>query len=376
MACGAAPFVSGGAAGKGRRVARGREQASIREIARRLDLSIATVSRALNGVDTVSEETRLRVQRVADELGYQRQIAERQMRVIGLLYGGEPIRTEWGAFDSAVLDGIREATHSRGWDLTLLSAQQRASGGESYRQFLRYRNVPGVIVRSIQPEPVTAVRVAEEGIPSVMIANRTDKPGVSYIYTEMRAHTVLLIEHLIGLGHRRIGLSLHGILDHDHRARHDAYLEALRRHGIEPDPALIVQASELGSPGVGARAVEKLLSLAEPPTAIFLTDPLSTVGALHRLLTLGIRAPEELSVVGVDDSDVRKRTFPVYTAVCQDAVGLGRRAARWLIDTIAGDEESPLRERMEATVSIHDSTAAPPSRATRVEHDGTRYVKA
>ncbi|MEZ6242995.1 MAG: LacI family DNA-binding transcriptional regulator [Phycisphaerales bacterium] len=357
-------------------MARGREQASIREIAKRLDLSIATVSRALNGFESVNEETRRRVQQVADELGYQRRIAERQMRVIGLLYGGEPVRTEWGSFDSAVLDGIREATHARGWDLTLLSAQQRESADESYRQFLRYRNVPGVIVRSIQPEPVTAVRVAEEGIPSVMIANRSSKPGVNYIYTEMREHTVLLIEHLIGLGHRRIGLSLHGILDHDHRARHDSYLEALRRHGIEADPALIVQASELGSPRVGARAVERLLSLENPPTAIFLTDPLSTVGALHRLLTLGIRAPQEVSIVGVDDSDVRFRTFPVYTAVCQDATGLGRRAARWLIESIAGDETAPLREAMGATLSIHDSTAVAASKPVRLKHDGTKYVRA
>ncbi len=357
-------------------MARGRVQASIREIAWRLDLSIATVSRALNGLEGVNEATRRRVQDAADELGYQRRIAERQMRVIGLLYGGEPVRTEWGSFDSAVLDGIREATHARGWDLTLLSAQQREKADESYRQFLRYRNVPGVIVRSIQPEPVTAVRIAEEGIPSVMIAIRSARPGVNYIYTEMRAHTVLMIEHLIGLGNRRIGLSLHGILDHDHRVRHDSYIEALRRHGIEPDPALIVQASELGSPGVGARAAERLLSLEDPATAIFLTDPLSTVGALHRLLTLGIRAPEELSIVGVDDSDVRKRTFPVYTAVCQDATGLGRRAARWLIDAISGGDSPPLREQMEATLAMHDSTAAPAARAVRVEHDGTRYVKA
>jgi DNA-binding LacI/PurR family transcriptional regulator len=355
-----------------RDVARGKEQASIREIATRLGLSIATVSRALNGMEGVSEQTRLRVQRVADEMGYQRHIAERQTRVIGLLYGGEQLRPEWGAFDSAVVNGIREATEARGWDLTLLSASQRKGPKESFRQFLRYRNVPGVIVRSIQPTPLTAVQVAREGIPSVMLANRTEDPGVNYICTEMRSQLGILMDHFVGQGHRRIGLSLHGLIDHDMRERHEAYVEAHGRHGLALDPDLVVQASEFGTARVGARAIDRLLSLERPPTAIFFADPMSTVGALQRCLALGVRVPEELSIAGVDDGEVRMITHPVYTAVCQDAAGMGRRAARWLIDSLTGRETMPLRESEAATLAIHDSVGPAPARAVRLGADGSR----
>ncbi len=355
-------------------MARGKEQASIREIANQLELSIATVSRALNGLDGVSDETRLRVQRVADEMGYERHIAERQRRVIGLLYGGEQIRTQWGGFDSEVLSGIREATEARGWDLTLLSASQRKGSGESFRQFLRYRNVPGVIVRSIQPTPVTAVQIAREGIPSVMLGNRSEDPGMNFACTDMRGHVGMLMDHFIAQGHRRIGLSIHGVVDHDMRERHEAYVEAHARHGLVLGPDLVVQASELGSPRVGARAIDRLLQMEDPPTAVFLTDPLSTLGALQRCLALGIRAPGELSIAGVDDGQTRFITHPVYTAVCQDGASLGRNAARWLIDTLTGRETMALRLSQSATIAIHDTTGPAPARAVRLNADGRRLA--
>jgi len=307
-----------------------------------LNLSIATVSRALNGFEAVSDETRLRVQDLADELGYERRLGGRQGQTIGLLYSSEVVQTEWGSFEAALLDGIREATHARGWDLVLLSTRQRVDDRESYRQFLRSRNVPGVIVRSLNDRPVTAEAIAAEGVPSVMVANRSDQEGVNYVCTSTGPNTELLIEHLISLGHRRIGIGLQGLLDHDHRSRHDAYVAALRRRGIEPDPALIHTDSALGSPRVGARTIERLLALDEPPTAVFLTDPLSAMGALQRCLALGIRVPEELSIVGIDDSDMRLRTYPEYTAVCQDAGDMGRIAARWLIDRIRGEAPDAL----------------------------------
>jgi DNA-binding LacI/PurR family transcriptional regulator len=126
----------------------------------------------------------------------------------------------------------------------------------------------------------------------------------------------------------------------------------------------------------GANGITHLMGLREPPTAVFLTDPLATVGALRRCLELGIKVPKELSIVGFDDSDVRVHTFPVCTAVVQDARTLGLEAARWLSRLTGGAQDTPERLQMvrHTRFEINQTTAPPPERAVRVLPDGTRVL--
>jgi DNA-binding LacI/PurR family transcriptional regulator len=119
----------------------------------------------------------------------------------------------------------------------------------------------------------------------------------------------------------------------------------------------------------------RLLDQDSPPTGIFFTNPLSTVGALHHCLQLGIRVPKDLSVVGFDDSDIRLRTFPRFTAVCQDARSLGVEASRWLTRSLTGEAVGSFREIRPTSLSIHDSTAFPPLQPIRLS-DGARVVQA
>ncbi len=118
-----------------------------------------------------------------------------------------------------------------------------------------------------------------------------------------------------------------------------------------------------------------LLDQASPPTAIYFTNPLSTVGGLHKCLQLGIRVPKDLSIIGFDDGDIRMQTFPRFTAVCQDAQTLGLEAARWLTRSLTGEVSGTFREIRPTTLAVHESTSFPPVSPVRLlEH--SRVVQA
>jgi DNA-binding LacI/PurR family transcriptional regulator len=116
------------------------------------------------------------------------------------------------------------------------------------------------------------------------------------------------------------------------------------------------------------------MSLPQPPTAVYFTDPLACVGAIARAQSLGIKVPDDLSIVGFDDGDQRFRTFPVYTAVCQDAGQLGFEAALWLTRKLAGVSNDGIRKQMTTFFEVHETTGLPPRQPVRVLPDGTRIV--
>jgi DNA-binding LacI/PurR family transcriptional regulator len=341
----------------------------VREIAEQLGISVATVSRAMNLHPDVSSATRARVLATADDLGYLPSVGKRPMNVIGLAYPTQPVRADYGNFESAMLAGMLRGINERSYDLKFINLERDHDPSERYTHFFRRKGIRGVIIRKIQPASDLAERIAADGFPVLLIADRSDDSTVNYIYCDSRADSARAIDHLVNLGHRRIALAVHAVVDSDHQDRLDGYRDALRRHGIDEDERLQIRA--MASVEGGAFVIDRLLSLPKPPTAIYITDPLTTVGALHRCLQLGIRVPQELSIVGFDDGDVRYRTFPNYTAVCQDAEQLGLEAARWLTEVVDTGNVTALRAHRPTTLSINESTGVCPASSVRLMEDGT-----
>lgn len=337
---------------------------SVRKIASSLGVSVATVSRALNNHPDVSAETRQRVLEAAQESGYLPQVGKRQMTVIGLVYPSHPVRPDYGTFESMLLAGIVRGANDRRHDVTIINLEHDRDPLESYTQFFHRKGVRGVVIRSLEATPRLAEEIAAEGIPSILIADRSEDPRVNFIDSESRQASRQAVEHLLQLGHRRIGLAIHNVMDSDHQDREQGYAEALAAAGIERDFSLTVRAP--ASPEGGIMMLNRLLELEKPPTAIYFTNPLSTVGALHRCLQLGIRVPKDLSIVGFDDGDVRLRTFPNFTAVCQDAHQLGLEAARWLTSSLEHGAPGVFRELRQTRLSVHESTGLCPVAAIRL----------
>lgn len=342
--------------------------ASVRMIAKELGVSVATVSRALNDHPEVNIETKQRVIDVANRLGYVPAMSRTPANVIGLVYPSDPVTTNFGDFESAMLAGILQGINEQSYDVTIVNLARDKQPGESYTRFFRRKGVRGVILRTLDASPRLAEEIAAEGFPCIIVADRSEQPGVNYVCGESRVDSVRAVEHLIYQGHRRIALGTHTVMDSDHRDREAGYLEALDKHGIKIDRDLIIPLPS--SAEGGSETINRILSLDDPATAVYFTTPLSTVGALHRCLELGVHVPREFSIVGFDDSDVRKRTFPQYTAVCQNAEQLGLEAARWLTRLLNRSTKGAFRVRHPTTFEINGSTGMKPRQPIRLRPDG------
>ncbi|RNC82119.1 MAG: LacI family transcriptional regulator [Phycisphaera sp.] len=349
------------------------QQASIRELALELGVSTATVSRALNNHPSVSPDTRARVLELADQAGYMPRVGQRFRNVVGLAYPSNPVMPEFGSFESAMLGGVMKGLDADRYDLALIDIHRDKHRDESYTQFFRRKGVRGVIIRPVSPEPTIAETIAEEGFPCVMVADRSDHPNLGFVCSDSGRDSYRAVDHLIHLGHKRIALVCHAVLDSDHRDRIEGYRRALQDHGIEtsPETELFLPASMEG----GAEAIDRLLSLEDPPTALFITNPVPTVGALHRCLELGIRVPDDLSIMGFDDSNARSRTYPRYSAVCQNAEQFGYDAARWLTRRLEGTETGVLRVHRPTTLQFNRSTGPVPAKAIRLASNKSDIVR-
>lgn len=343
---------------------------SVREIARLAKVSVATVSRALNNHPDVDPSTRDRVLAAANQSGYSPQMGKRLTTVLGLVYPGEPVKADYGAFDSALLAGILRGVNEHKFDVKLISLQRDKSIEETFTQFFMRKGLRGVILRTYESTRGICSAIAAEGFPSVVVADRFDDPKVNFICCDSKDDSRRAVEHLIQLGHRRIACAVHNVPDTDHRDRRDGYAEALANHDIPLDPSMIFEM--VASFDGGVAVINRIMGQPRPPTAIFFADPLATLGAMRRCQELDIRIPQDLSIVGFDDSDIRQHTWPPFTAVCQDAKMIGEEAARWLTGSVLGQAASRLRMVRPTMLEIN-LTTAPPNRAPfRMLPDGTR----
>jgi DNA-binding LacI/PurR family transcriptional regulator len=344
--------------------------ASVREIAKRVGVSVATVSRALNDHPYVDPETKERVIAEARLSGYFSSVGKRSTSMIGLVYPSAPVAADYGTFESALLSGIMQGVEEQKFDVTIVNVMRDRQPSETYSQFFRRKGLRGVILRTFEHTREMCVQIAREGFPAVVVADRFDEPEVNFICCESRLDSRRAVEHLVHLGHRDIALAIHGVSDTDHRDRREGYLEALRSLDIPLRPDLQIEIT--GTMQGGTHAINRLMSLPSPPTAIFFTDPLATLGAMFRCLEAGIEIPNQLSLVGFDDSDIRKHVWPMITAVAQDASMLGREASLWLTRRLSGRGPRNLRSIRTTLFEINRTTAAPAEQPIRLMPDGQR----
>jgi DNA-binding LacI/PurR family transcriptional regulator len=340
---------------------------SVRQIANELGISVATVSRAINQTSGVSKETRRKVLQAAEKYHYRPSTGRKPTNVIGLVYPDEPVKSDLGDFEAALLSGILRGVYEKKHDLTFISATRDKHVDESFTQFFHRKGVRAIIVRSLGDTGLVE-RIAKEDFPTLLVADRSENACVNYIDSISRDTSRKAIEHLLGLGHKRIGLAMHNIIDTDHEDRLAGYADALHQAGIAIDNDLIVKAE--ANTGGGEIMLTRLLELEAPPTAIFFTNPMSTIGALHKCLRIGIKVPRDLSIIGFDDSVSRFQTYPRYTAVCQDAVSLGVEAARWIARAAQSQETDTFREVRPTSFEVLESTGFANAAPIRINQNG------
>jgi len=334
---------------------------TIRDVARALNLSITTVSRALDGYDDVAAETRQRVIRAAQEMGYVPRGAARQLRrqradAIGyILPASRPRFTD--PFFSEFIAGLGDEATSHNLDLLVSTAPpDEAAERQTYERWVHSRRVDGIVLCRMRVHDWRAQYLLQSGFPAVALGHTlmpVDLPGIEM---DARVGFAALVRHLAGRGHRRIayiGAPASLTLQVDRLA---GYQEGLAAAGIAPDPALVAE-GDLTRPG-GYRAAQRLLDLPEPPTALIGANDLTAIGAMRAAHERGLDVGRDLAVAGYDGIEDSEHTQPPLTTLRQPIYDHARRLVRMLLALIAGE---PLAERqivVQPELLVRGSTGA------------------
>ncbi|WP_152362880.1 LacI family DNA-binding transcriptional regulator [Microlunatus speluncae] len=333
---------------------------TVHDVARHAGVSIATVSRALNDRSRVSAATRDRVLRIATELGYHpndlaRGLAGMATRTIALLL---PDITN--PFFPELVKGVQTVADERGHLLLMCHNADDEDKAIADLVLLRRKRVDGILLVA-GTLPGVGVVAASAGIPTVVLDRRVPGLDADLVTVDHRAGARLGVEHLLGLGHRRIAY-LTGPADVvSSQERSEGWREALVAAGVEPTPDLVV-GGDFTEDG-GYAAGRELLTRPAGITAVFAANDLGAIGLLRALTEAGLRVPDDVSVVGFDGVHLAAYTSPRLTTVAQPIFDLGRTAAELLLNRLAaapapGSEPQTLV--LPTRLEIRNSTASYP----------------
>lgn len=330
---------------------------TLAEIAVEAGVSLATVSKVLNGRTDVAPKTRSRVERLLHEHGYLRRASSAGAgiaRMIELVF--HELESEWAI---EIIRGVERVTRAAGISLILTESGDRHSPGHAWIDGVLRRRPMGVILVFSDLEQVEKHKLRSRGVNFVVVDPADEpEPDVASIGSANWAGGLAAAQHLIKLGHQRIGM----ISGPDDMlcsiARVDGYRSALERAGIGFDPGL-VRAGDFHVQG-GRLAAEQLLDLPEPPTAIFAGSDLQALGVYEAARPRGIMIPDDLSVVGYDDLRIARWVGPPLTTIRQPLTEMAETAARLLIRMVE-DPDEPVNQRFDLATSlvVRESTAAP-----------------
>jgi LacI family transcriptional regulator, galactose operon repressor len=347
------------------------ERVTISEIARLSGVSTGTVSGALNGYADVNADTRERIVRLAQELDYTptaaaRSLVTQRSHVIGVVLDtGEGHPDLQHPFFHEVMVGLKNGLGASGFDLLLFASERPGNGygPHSYLKRCRHHNVDGVVIMGVDPEDPELGRVARSELPTVGVDVALAGPSTTYVISDNAAGAADAVEHLAELGHRRIA-TITGLLETRPAVdRLRGYRNALRRHGLAYRDEYVAYGDYYHESG--RREMARLLSLDEPPTAVFAASDMMALGAIRAAAEAGLSVPGDISVVGFDDMQLADHMNPPLTTVRQDKPGLGAAAGAALIRLIAREPAPPDGAAALPVELIVRGSTAPPATASR-----------
>ncbi len=326
---------------------------TIRDVAARAGVSVATVSKVINGRYGVSAATFARVQAVIAEMGYEASLAAQSLRnhrtnVIGILVADlEPFSTE-------LLKGAAHAIRGTGFELVIYSAGGRTSDHVGWER--RYLSrLSGTLIDGAVLVTPTVVDV-RYGAPIVAVDPHAGPSDLPTVESDNLHGARLATGHLLDLGHRRIAM-LTGRTDlRSAQLRERGYRQAMGEAGVPVDERMVRVGGYDAS--VSAEAVQRLLTGPDRPTALFAANDVSAIAAVAVATELGLRIPDDLSVVGFDNIPDSALSIPPLTTVNQPIHEMGRRAVTMLISLINGEPVESPRVTLATSLVVRQSTRA------------------
>lgn len=330
-----------------------RQRVTLAEIAEEAGVSLATMSKVLNGRTDVAPATRARLEEHLARHGYTRRSGKHRSEFVELVF--HELEASWSM---EVIEGVEEVAHAAGLSVVLtVSGDRHAPDADWIDGVLRRRPVGVVLVFSDIAERFRD-KLRAQGIPFVIIDPAGDpSPDVPSVGSANWSGGLMATRHLIELGHRRIA-AITGPEDMMcSLARVDGYRSAMNAAGLAIDARLI----RFGDfhPGGGEVAARELLALDDPPTAFFAGSDLQALGVIAAASAAGLRVPEDLSVVGYDDIALSQWMSPQLTTVHQPLRRMGEEATRLALRLADGATPDTLRMDLATHLVVRGSTAPP-----------------
>jgi len=329
------------------------------DVAARAGVSTAVVSYVLNnGPRPVASETRTRVEAAIAELGYYPNELARGLRMQHTCTVGLIIPNLNNPVYAQIATSLKSVCLEQGYLVLLCNTGRDQALETHFVQMLRAKQVDGVvIIPSHDPQDAVGL-LASAHIPAVVLEH--DLPGSHCVVVDDLAGGRLATEHLMALGHRRIGLIRYTAFTMISGLRLDGYRQSLEAAGIAIDPALLIECDD--SHAAGCEAMERLLDLADPPTAVFTHNDVLALGAMHAVQRRGLAIPRDISLVGYDDTASSAYFNPPLTTVQLPIEQIGREGALSLLNLVQHDpdtEPQPRTIRLPVQLVVRGSTASP-----------------
>ncbi|HEX3056477.1 MAG TPA: LacI family DNA-binding transcriptional regulator [Gaiellaceae bacterium] len=316
---------------------------TMREVATKAGVSAMTVSRVINESPRVSDEVRRRVEAAIADLGYvpnrlARGLIRQKTGALGLI-----VPDVANPFFTLVVRGAEEVAWRAGYHVILCNTQADIERERGYIEDMLSFQVEGLLLAPVGERSRPNLRVLRKNnVPFVLIDRTIGGYDGDLVQGDSVGGARQLVEHLIGLGHRRIGMVTETAEVSTARDRLEGYRQALEHAGIAYSPELVLEASATDV-GSAHDATLALLDLPEPPTAIFSVNNIAVVGVAEAARERGLRIPEDIAVVCFDDIEHASRFHPFLTVMAQPAETFGTIATQLLLDRLAGRIEQRRR---------------------------------
>jgi DNA-binding LacI/PurR family transcriptional regulator len=333
-----------------------RSPATIRDVAKRAGVSMATVSRAFSNSDMVREELVQRVLEAARDLSYQPSRAARTLRAGTSQTVGVVIPDLQNPFFTAVVRGLDRVLRQAGYSLLLGNSDEDPAREEELLLTLRAEGVAGIIFVPINAGTSTYQTLLDSHRPIVAVDRLPMRLKVDLVTVANALGARTAVEHLLARGHRRVAF-LGGPSKHSTAVeRESGYVAALEAAGLRPQARLIYRGdfSEAG----GYQGIQELWRGRHPPTAVFIANNLMTLGGLRALHERGLRIPGDVALVGFDDMPWAASLNPPLTAIAQPELEIGRSAGELLLARIADPDRSVRHVVLEPRLVVRASSGS------------------
>jgi LacI family transcriptional regulator len=338
-----------------------RKPSKLSEVAKIAGVSPITASRAIRGVGYVSEAARERIMAAAAQLNYTPDMLARRMRgdksnLIGVFVNN---------YGSLVLHEITRMisaeARERGYDILLFNAERFDSPARAGTVEMLAKLCDGLLLVMPNGADRYLEALEQHRVPAVLVNFDARPIALPVVAIENRIGARAAVEHLLGLGHRRIAFIAGTPHTGQSGERELGYQDALRAAGIPLDPALVVEGAFAQAPGNAA--AQRLLALPHPPTAIFAANDEMAYGAIDAVHSRGLRVPQDVSVIGFDDIPLSSHVFPPLTTMRQPLAALAARAVGDVVALIQGGDAVPARSAFPMELVIRQSTGRAPAAA-------------